>query len=163
MIAPFQDLFIIEDNALTAIELQKFLKGKFGNELNIFTFENGATALQNINNNTSIVIIDFDLVGEIAENLLVDIKKINPKTEVIILSSNEDIGAAIDSFRKGANSIVIKGKNVNSVLESKIYKIITYPADLLVKTLGVNKMLALFLLCITYIGIVVYIGMRLLN
>jgi DNA-binding NtrC family response regulator len=158
-----QKLFILEDNIINATKLKNFLNSKFGENLKISTFIDGTTLLSKVDVNTAIVIIDYDLKGELSDKLLVAIKKINPKTEVIILSNNEDIGMAIDSFRKGAKSVVMKGKHTNRILESHIYKIITYPAELLVRTLGVNKMLALFILCIVYIGIVVYVGMKILN
>jgi DNA-binding NarL/FixJ family response regulator len=103
------------------------------------------------------------LKGEQSDSLLLAIKNINPKTEVIILSNNEDIGLAIETFRKGANSIVMKGQHTHRILASRIYLIITFPAELLVSTLGINKMLALFILCVVYIGIVVYVGMAILN
>jgi DNA-binding NarL/FixJ family response regulator len=158
-----QKLYILEDNIISATALKRFLNLKFGENLKITTFIDGASLLAEVDANTAIVIIDYDLKGEQSDSLLLAIKNINPKTEVIILSNNEDIGLAIEIFRKGANSIVMKGQHTNRILASRIYKIITYPAELLVSTLGINKMLALFILCVVYIGIVVYVGMVILN
>ena len=158
-----QKLYILEDNIISATALKRFLNLKFGENLEITTFIDGASLLAEVDANTAIVIIDYDLKGEQSNKLLIAIKNINPKTEVIILSNNEDIGLAIETFRKGANSIVMKGQHTNRILASRIYKIITYPAELLVSTLGINKMLALFILCVVYIGIVVYVGMVILN
>ena len=158
-----QKLYILEDNIISATALKHFLNLKFGENLEITTFIDGASLLAEVDANTAIVIIDYDLKGEQSDKLLIAIKNINPKTEVIILSNNEDIGLAIETFRKGANSIVMKGQHTNRILASRIYKIITYPAELLVSTLGINKMLALFILCVVYIGIVVYVGMVILN
>jgi len=158
-----QKLYILEDNIISATTLKRFLNLRFGENLKITTFVDGATLLTQVDANTAIVIIDYDLKGELSDSLLLAIKKINPKTEVIMLSNREDIGLAIESFRKGANSIVMKGQHTHSILASRIYNIITYPAELLVNTLGINKMLALFILCVVYIGIVVYVGMVILN
>jgi DNA-binding NarL/FixJ family response regulator len=158
-----QKLYILEDNIISATALKRFLNLKFGENLEITTFIDGASLLAEVDANTAIVIIDYDLKGEQSDKLLIAIKNINPKTEVIILSNNEDIGLAIETFRSGANSIVMKGQHTNRILASRIYKIITYPAELLVSTLGINKMLALFILCVVYIGIVVYVGMAILN
>lgn len=158
-----QKLYILEDNIISATALKRFLNLKFGENLEITTFIDGASLLAEVDANTAIVIIDYDLKGEQSDKLLIAIKNINPKTEVIILSNNEDIGLAIETFRKGANSIVMKGQHTHRILASRIYKIITYPAELLVSTLGINKMLALFILCVVYIGIVVYVGMAILN
>lgn len=45
----------------------------------------------------------------------------------------------------------MKGKHTHRILESRIYKIITHIAELLVSTLGINKTLALFISCVAYI------------
>lgn len=158
-----QNLFIVEDNPLMAEGLRNFLEKKFGSELHISTFDNGENVLKAINSDTTIVLLDYDLKGERADQLLKAIKVINPKTEVIILSSNEDIGVAIDTFRKGANQFVVKGKNAQETISYQIFKIITFPAQYLVKEFGVNKFLAYFLLTFASVGIVVFIGMKILK
>ena len=77
-----------------------------------------------------------------------------------MLSSNEDIGVAIDSFRSGATDYVVKGANSWKKLSSAIYKVITYPIRVLVKEFGVNKFLAIFLLTFVLLGAVVLIALK---
>ena len=158
-----QNLFLLEDNALSSNRIITFLENRFRNSLRISIFLNNETLLKEIDANTSIVILDYDLKGEKADILVLEIKKRNPKTEVIILSAVEDIGLAIDAFRKGAKSVIIKGEQSKRELFSIIYKILNYPVKILTERFGINKILAIFIAYFVIIGIVVYIGMNLLD
>ncbi len=157
-----QNLFIVENDPLESNRLISFLEKRFSNTLTISTFTDGETALKNINSNTTIVILDYDLKGERGDVLLKEIKKINALTEVIILSSAEDIATAIDAFRKGASNYVIKGESTTRILYSMVLKIMNYPVKILVERFAVNKILAIFLTYFIFIGILVYLGMQLL-
>jgi DNA-binding NtrC family response regulator len=108
------------------------------------------------------VILDYDLKGEKGDELLKAIKRINTKTEVIILSSNEDIATAIDSFHKGAKHYVIKGEKAHRKIFSLVYRVLNYPVRILVERFKVSKILAIFLTYFVFIGIIVYLGMQLL-
>jgi DNA-binding NarL/FixJ family response regulator len=158
-----QNLFLLEDNLLSSNRIVDFLEKRFSNSLNISTFIDGENLLRKIDRYTAIVIIDYDLKGERAEVLLHEIKKINPKTEIIILSTDEDIGIAIDAFRSGIKSLIIKGEKAPRELFSVIYKILNYPVKILVEQFGINKILAIFIAYFLIIGIIVYIGMYLLK
>lgn len=157
-----QNLYIVDDSPSVAKELQQFLNNRFGQELTISIFNDGESLLKKIDVNTKIVILDYDLKGEKADQLLKSIKKINAKTEVIILSSNEDIGTAIDAFRKGAKNYIIKGEKAPRKLFSLVYKILNYPVRILVERFKISKILAIFLTYFVFIGIIVYLGMKLL-
>jgi DNA-binding NtrC family response regulator len=157
-----KNLFIVEDNLATAKELQQFLENKFGNDLIISIFMDGDSVLKSVDKNTRIVILDYDLRGEKANELLKAIKRLNSKTEVIILSSNEDIATAIDSFRKGANHYIIKGEKAPRKIFSLVYRALNYPVRILVERFKVSKILAIFLTYFVFIGIIVYLGMQLL-
>lgn len=157
-----QNLFIVENDPLESNRLISFLEKRFSNTLTISTFTDGESALKNINSDTTIVILDYDLKGERGDVLLKEIKKINALTEVIILSSAEDIATAIDAFRKGASNYVIKGESTTRILYSMVLKIMNYPVKILVERFAVNKILAIFLTYFIFIGILVYLGMQLL-
>jgi DNA-binding NtrC family response regulator len=157
-----QNLFIVENNPLDSNRLVSYLEKRFSNTLTISTFVDGETALKSIDKNTTIVILDYDLKDEQGDVLLKEIKKINPKTEVIILSSDEGIGTAIDAFRKGANNYVIKGESHSRILYALVLKVLNYPVRILVERFKISKILAIFLTYFVFIGIIVYIGMQLL-
>ncbi|WP_395057063.1 response regulator [Flavobacterium sp.] len=158
-----QNLFLLEDNPLSSNRIVAFLENRFKNSLRISTFTNGETLLEEIDGNTTIVILDYDLKGEKADVLILEIRKTNPKTEIIILSADEDIAIAIDAFRNGAKSFIIKGEQSKRQLFLVIYKILNYPVRILTERFAINKILAIFIAYFIIIGIVVYIGMSLLN
>ncbi len=157
------NLFIVDDNQLTVTGLRNYLEMKFGAYLNISTFLSGESVLKKIDNETNIVILDYYLPGENGNAVLASIKKINPKTEVIMLTSNEDVGVAIDSFRMGASDFVIKGDKSWKKISSLVLNVITYPIRLLVKEFGFSKFFAIFILTFIIMGIGVYFALRLMN
>lgn len=154
-----QNLYIFENNPSAAINLMEILKKRFNGSLTISTFFDGESLLQNIDDNTAIVILDYDLKGERADKLLLDIKKINPTTEVIIVSSDEEIGTAIDAYRKGATSFVRKGKNSIKRIHSIVHRIIYYPVEVIKRFFGLKELGAIFVLEVLYIGLFVFLGM----
>jgi DNA-binding NtrC family response regulator len=149
------NLFIIDDDVLSSTLLRHHLNEKFGSTINITTFTDGKSALEKINDFTNIVILDYYLEGENGNDVLTSIKKINPKTEVIMLSSNENITIAIESFRKGATDYVIKGKSASKKITNLVYNIVAYPVRFIVKEFGISKFLAIFLLTFVLMGLVV--------
>lgn len=157
------NLFIVDDNPLMVLGLRGYLESKFGADLTISTFSTGAAALQKVDSDTNIVILDYFLDGENGNNVLKSIKKINPKTEVIMLSSNEDMGVAISAFRNGATDYVVKGAKSWRKITSIVYGIITYPIRIMVKEFGVNKYIAMFLLTFVTMGIGVYLAIKFTN
>lgn len=157
-----QDLYILEDNTLSSASLMNFLNKRFNQSLNISIFIDGESLLRKIDTETAIVVLDFDLKGERADKLLLDIKKINPTTEVIILSSDDEIGTAIDAYRKGAKSFVHKGKNDLKNIHSIVYRIIYYPVKIIQRFFGFKELLAIFIVEVAYIGLFVLIGMSVL-
>lgn len=154
------NLFIVDDNELMVTVLRNYLHERFGKDLRIFTFPTGESALKRVDETTNIVILDYFLGEEKGTDVLKSIKKINPRTEVIMLSSNEDMGVAIDSFRKGATDYVVKGDKSSLKITRIIHDIITYPIRILVKEFGVSKFVAIFLLTFLTMGIVVALTMK---
>lgn len=157
------NLFIVDDNQLMVTGLRNYLDNRFGTNLNISTFNTGESALKKVDEDTSIVILDYYLGDENGNDVLKSIKKINPKTEVIMLSSNEDIGIAIDSFRSGATDYVIKGEKSWRKIISLIQEIIVYPVRVMVREFGINKYIAIFLLTFMVMGIGVYFSLKFIH
>ncbi len=120
------NLFIVDDDKLLATDLKYYLQHKFANDLQISIFNDGESCLEKINSETHIVILDYLLGGKNGLDVLSSIKAINPKTNVIMLSSNEDMAIAIEMFRAGAKDYVKKGvgswNNINGLVRSLIVK-----------------------------------------
>ena len=158
-----QNLFLLEDNPLSSSRIVTFLERKFSSSLTISTFSVGEELLKAMDKNTTIVVLDYDLKGEKADQLLQQIKVINPNTEVIVLSSDDDIATAIDAYRKGARSFVSKNKNTFSRIQSIVSNIIYYPVAYIKRFFGIKELVAIFIIEVIYIGLVVIVGFQILK
>jgi DNA-binding NtrC family response regulator len=150
------NLFIVDDNKLLVADLKYYLQNRFGNGLLISTFYDGESCLKNIDKDTHVVILDYFLDGKNGIEILKEIKGINPKTEVIMLSGNEDIAVAIETFRNGAKDYVIKGMGSWNKIAKVLFKIITEPIRLIVREFRISKYMAIFLLTFVTMGAVVF-------
>lgn len=156
------NLFIVDSDRNAVNGLQQYLNNRFGTSLNISTFYTGESCLKKIDNNTGLVILAYFLDGIKGNEILKSIKLINPKTQVIMHSSNDDMGIAIDSFRKGATDYVVKGDNSWKKISSLVNKIVLYPVKILVSELGISKYLAMFILSFAGLGLIVFVWMKLI-
>lgn len=95
------NLFIFDNDVLSSTILKYHLKEKFGENIVSSAFSSGKSALEKIDKNTNLVILDYFLEGEDAIDIVLAIKKINPKIKLLMLSCDEDVTLAIESFRKG--------------------------------------------------------------
>ena len=150
------NLFIVDDNQLIVEALKHHLQNKFGPSLKVSTFADGDSCLEKVDSDTNIVILDYFMEGKNGLEVLKSIKAVNPKTEVIMLSSNEDIALAIETFRAGAKDYVIKGKGSWEKVTRLVNYIITEPIRIVVREFGVSKYMAIFLLTFITMGIVVF-------
>ncbi|MFI5151507.1 MAG: response regulator [Bacteroidia bacterium] len=151
------NLFIVDDNKLVSFSLQSYLKDRFGSDLSIVCFHSGEACLLKIKEDTHIVILDYYMDGQNGLETLKSIKDINPKTEVIMLSANEDMALAVETFRAGAKDYIVKGIGSKKKITSLVYQIITAPVRLMVREFGVSKYLAVFICTFITIGAVVVI------
>jgi DNA-binding NtrC family response regulator len=150
------NLFIVDDNNLIVAGLKNYLQTRFGTAITISTFSDGESCLEKVDATTNIVILDYFLDGKNGLDVLKSIKAISPKTEVIMLSGNEDVALAIETFREGAKDFVIKGNGSWKKITSLVYHIITEPIRLLVREFGVSKYVAIFFSVFVLMGIVVF-------
>lgn len=151
------NLFIVDDNKLMVTALEQCLKQKFGVSLKISTFYDGESCLEKVDKDTQIVILDYFMEGKNGLEVLKSIKKINPKTEVVMLSKNEDIVLAIETFRAGAKDYVVKGPSAWKKILKVVNMIITEPIRIIVREFGVSVFVATFLLTFVTMGIVVFL------
>lgn len=149
-------LFIVDDNRLMVSTLKQYLQNRFGPTMHITTFSDGESCLKEIDSDTNIVILDYFMNGKNGLDILKLIKAINPKTEVIMLSSNEDVGLAIETFRAGAKDYVVKGEGSWGQITYLVNLIITEPIRIMVREFGVSKFTAIFLLTFITMGITVF-------
>lgn len=156
MVTQGTNLFIVDDDKLMVTALKHYLQNRFGADVQISTFDDGESCLKKVDTETHIVILDYFLEGKNGLEVLKSIKAINPKTEVIMLSGNEDIATAIQTFRMGAKDYVIKGQGSWKKITKLVNLIITEPIRILVREFGVSKYMAIFLLTFVTMGVVVF-------
>lgn len=149
------NLFIVDDNNFMVTALKQYLQNRFGLGVRISTFTNGESCLEKVDKETNIVILDYFMKGKNGLEVLKSIKAINPKTEVIMLSNNEDMAIAIETFRAGAKDYVVKGTGSWKKITQLVNYIITEPIRLMVREFGVSKYMAIFLLTFVTMAIVV--------
>src|SRR3954470_14435641 len=114
-------IFLVDDEPIQNEMLKDYLSERF--LYDIKTFDNGETALQNMNLNPEIVVLDYHLSSEKpnAKNgveILKEIKDKYPDTQVIMLSGQDKIEVAVDSIKYGAYDYVVKGETAFSRMEN---------------------------------------------
>ncbi len=99
-------ILIIDDDTDICQLLERFLKRK-GHETSYFT--SGKKALVHLKDNTyDIVFCDFRLPDTDGRELLISIKELNPKTQVIIITGYSDVKIAVDVIKNGAFDYITK-------------------------------------------------------
>jgi two-component system, OmpR family, response regulator len=104
-------IFLVDDDEMLASALQDYLTRKVPH--NIAIYNTGEECLKHLSEKPDIIILDYYLntVSKDAANgmeILQTIKKHAPGTAVIMLSSQERYGIAMQTLQKGAEQYVIK-------------------------------------------------------
>lgn len=157
------NLFIVDDNPQVVSGLHSYLTKRFGEKLNISVFSSGITALNDLKSDTDIVILDYVQQGGKDNEVLNSIKVKNPKTELIRLSGNEEIGSAIDAYENNESRSANNQLNIWTRGKPMIRRFISYPVRILVQEFGINKYIAMFLLTFTIMGVGVFFALRYIN
>jgi DNA-binding NtrC family response regulator len=133
------NLFIIDNDKLVLTGLKNYLDHRFGTSINVSTFQDSNTMLQKIEKYTNIVISE----SKTASGVLNSVKEINPKTEVLIFSTYENIGNAILYFQNGTIEDVIQNEKFYYNIPALFYKMFTTPIRIIIKGFGVSKLRAI--------------------
>ncbi|MFV8345810.1 response regulator [Flavobacterium sp. ZB4P13] len=122
-------IFLVDDDALFLKSLEiEFLENA---DFIVETYATGELCIDNIPNNPDVVILDYQLDG-IVENAmngietLDKIKAFNPKTPVIMLSSQDKIEVAINCMHHKAFDYVVKSETAFVRLQKIITTIFKY-------------------------------------
>tara|TARA_R110002051_G_scaffold145817_2_gene218773 strand:- start:2667 stop:4013 length:1347 start_codon:yes stop_codon:yes gene_type:complete len=99
-------ILIIEDDAAFCQMLQKFLTKKDYQVATSFNAEDGIEKFKN--DNFDIVITDLRLPNYDGIQLLSDIKKINPKIPVLVMTGYAEVSTAVKAMKKGAFDYISK-------------------------------------------------------
>jgi len=102
-------MLIVEDEPAW----QDVLNTKIGKDYTCQTVSSGETCIEKIHSlQPDIVILDHDLAGQLdGLQTLKQIRKLSPKTTVIMFSGQENVQRAVDILNSGAYDYVVKGDN----------------------------------------------------
>lgn len=128
------DIFLVEDDKIFLLALKEDIEATFKNRtIKIHSFSAGETCMQKFTQvMPQAVILDYHLNSKYPDaadgiKVLDWIKKENHETNVIMLTSDDHIDIAIESFHHGASDYVVKTatkfKKINYSI-SNIFKII---------------------------------------
>jgi len=122
-IGKVKKIFIVDDEAMLIEALKDWLTRKVPHQ--VTTFITGEECLDHLSEKPDVVILDYYLnsVSKDAANgieILKAIKKYDPDIHVIILSSQEHYGIAVQTIQKGAEQYVIKDENAFTKIATMI-------------------------------------------
>ena len=143
-------LFLVDDEPIQNEMLKDFLSERF--LYNIKIFDNGEEALQNMDLNPEIIVLDYHLSAHKRDamngvEVLKKIKEKHPETQVIMLSGQDKIEVATDSIKFGAYDYVVKGETAFSRMENILNNV-----SELHRTQTINKA---YKKTITFLGVVI--------
>ncbi|MCE3296123.1 MAG: hypothetical protein K0R65_1837 [Crocinitomicaceae bacterium] len=146
------NLYIVNPNEQMAVRLKQYLTGKFGSNLHTSTFHDGRECVNKVDKKTDIVILSDLPKDQQSLGFLKLIKSINHRTEVIILSKNEDVAQALESFIAGAKDYVLISKGAWSRVAKQVFRIAGSPARIIAEEFQISLFLAIFLLTFAVVG-----------
>jgi len=122
-------IFIVDDDPILAEMLKDHLVKMTSYEVKVFN--TGEEILKSMNELPGIVFLDFylDSVNKNAMNgleVLHEIKKISPETDVVMLSGQDKIEVAVKTMQYGAFDYIVKGESSFYRAEKVVFNIYRY-------------------------------------
>lgn len=109
------NIFIIEDNEVFRVALRSDIETVFSKKsIKVHSFETGESAMENFKTmKPKIVILDYNLNSKVSKaangiKVMNLIKKEDPETNVIMLTSEDSLAIATTAFKQGASDYVVK-------------------------------------------------------
>ncbi len=100
-----QTILIVDDDKSIRYSLKRMLEGSFA----ILTAQNGEEALQRVRENSpDLILMDIKMPGQSGMEVLKEIKRIDPKTLVIMMTAYGTTETAIEAMKYGAFDYIIK-------------------------------------------------------
>jgi len=159
------NVFILNDDVMVAGKLRKYLKKRFGDKLNISLFFTSRSCLRMINGQVHLVVVDDYLqesshTGIAGIDMLQKIKEKDPQTEVVILSSDEDVALAVDAMKLGARDYIRNDRSAWQQILTIIDQTIQQPIRYLIAEFGVNVFMVVFFSTFAIMGVITYLALK---
>lgn len=107
-------IFVVEDDRLFNSLIANALKKEKG--LVISTFFNGGDLIRHLSEHPEVITLDIGLPDYFGLDLLGQIKRLSPSTEVIVISGHDDLKLAVQMLKLGAYDYIAKDENVRERL-----------------------------------------------
>ncbi len=122
-------IFIVDDDPMHADMLKDHLSKM--SDFQIVAFSTGEDALKNIHLKPNIVFLDYYLNSVVKDaqdglEILQEIKKLSPNTDVVMLSGQDKIDVAVDIMKYGAFDYIVKGESAFYRAEKAVFNIYRY-------------------------------------
>ncbi len=122
-----KNIFIVDDDPMQAMMLQDYLS-KYST-FTLTVYNSGEECIRNLNKSPDIVFLDynFDKAGKNAMDgidILKEIKKAKPLTEVVMISGQDRIEVAVNTIKYGAFDYIVKSESAFHRSENVIFNII---------------------------------------
>ncbi|PCJ65332.1 MAG: response regulator [Bacteroidetes bacterium] len=117
-----QTIFIVDDEELI-LKSMKRIFDKLG-FLDVRTFINGTDCVNALSEEPFLILLDYHMEGLNGLDVLRKVKRYNPNTYVIMMSSQEDITNAVDTLKFGAFDYIVKGDSDVAKLEFSMNRIV---------------------------------------
>ncbi|NNF01743.1 MAG: response regulator [Bacteroidia bacterium] len=140
-----QKIFLVDDEEMNVELMKDALSSKYSS-FEFTGYATGEECLKAMDQNPKIIFLDYWLNSQNqgAMNglqVLKNIKKGNPDTEVVIVSSQDKIEVAVNVMKNGAFDYIIKGEGAFHRAQQVVYNIIKYAE--MKKTANMYKRLTL--------------------
>jgi len=120
-------IFIVEDEPFFANLINYDLEANYYDGIKLFF--TGEEALENLELNPRVVILDHRLPGISGLDVLKKIKAFNPDIHVIFLSGQTGADVAISAFKLGAHDFIVKNETAFEEVRALLKKIFAVPAE----------------------------------
>lgn len=162
------NVFILNDEAQVAGKLRKYLKHRFGDKLRVSLFFNSRSCLRMLDNHVDLVVVDDYLEGDVhtglpAVEVTKQIKAEHPATEVIVLSSHEDVGLKLEAMRSGAREYILNKKGAWHRIRTILDQSVQQPIRYFVAEYGVRVFIVVFVGWWILLGVAAWLALRFWN
>lgn len=124
-------IFIVEDEPFFANLINYDLEANYYDGIKVFF--TGEEAVENLNLNPRVVILDHALPGMSGIDVLKKIKTFDPNIHVIFLSGQTGANVAISAFKMGAHDFIVKNETAFDEVRSLLKKIFSDDDDTTIK------------------------------
>jgi hypothetical protein len=152
------NLLIASENPVMISDLARYLHFNFGKELAVANLTNKDTILEQIKEDTHIVVFDKNLSITETPNLneLIALKR--PNTHVISYSIKEDLKNGIEAFKDRKMEDRREVNNPKGRMQYFITKSAIYPITFLTEEFKIKKFVAILILTFLTVGIAAIFG-----